>query len=238
MAITIVGSPTTASAANGGDVTLSMPVGLAENDVVYALWASPRGATAAATSSAGWTELIDQSFDGGGGGTLRLGLYRKVIGASPDANIVLTGTANASDAQCACAIALRGVDTTTPEDAVITTATADSTNPDPASITTVTAGAWVLAFAGSRTQDPAVTAPSGYSNSAQVDRAETSSMTAALATIEKASAGAEDPPSWTDWNTAPWAALTVAVRPAAVAAAVVGRGLTNSILLAPRSLVA
>jgi hypothetical protein len=215
MAISLVGSAISGTAINGGDVTLDLTTiaTLAENDVVYVLCGTPRVAAGAGTSSSGWTSISGPHDNT----SVRTQVFRKVMGATPDTSFVATGTANVSDGTIAVAIALRGVDTTTPEDAtpVSKTDTA-STNPDPSAIVTVTANAWVVVMAASASNDAAVIIPSGYGNGHSNTVNDTRPISGSVATILEATAGSEDPPSWTSWNTARWGAYTIAVRPASV----------------------
>lgn len=217
MANSLVGTPTTAAASNGADVTISMPTGVAQNDVCYVFVFVTHQTIGAAMSSAGWTTVAGPLNDGV---SSRAACYRKVMGASPDANATVTGSGNTGDSAAVVCFAIRGSDTTTPEDATATTAFngTGSTDPDPASIVTVTNGAWVIAFAGSRVNDASVTAPTGYSNLAQiVGNDETDDATSAGSTKEVATAGTEDPASYTTWDSGRWITVTVAVRPAAAA---------------------
>lgn len=209
MAITLVGTAE-ASAINGGDATITLP-SMLENDVVYIGGGFGREASNAGVSSAGWTELVD--FNNGFG--YRFAVSRKVMGASPDASAVCLGSTNASDACAYVAIVLRGVDTTTPEDATTTTATGTSGAPNSPSITTVTDLAWVLSFGGSLTVDAAVTAPTGYSNQVDVASNDDRDSTVGGATKEVTPAGAENPAAWTAWTSSLWCAASVAVRPGA-----------------------
>lgn len=206
MAISFVNS-SNANAGAGVSLTINTPASIAQNDVLYAYII--RGATGTqATSSSGWTRLVDLD-----GTTYNLAVLRKVIGASPDTSLVMTDT---GAAKAGAIIALRGVDTGTPEDATTTTASnAGSTNPDCPSITTVTNNAWVLALAGSGVNDAAVTNPTGYSNQSGVARA---FATIWGSTKEVATAGAENPSAYTNWATGEWITASVAVRPAMLTA--------------------
>lgn len=205
--ITLVGSPTEAGSGGGSDITLSLPTGMQNGDVVYVCFAT---SSSGGTSSSGWTQV---GSDIDSGSDVRTQVFRKVMGASPDSSIVLDGSGIGSDSGVGLAYALRGVDPVTPEDTSPTTATGDSTNPNSPSVTTVTNNAWVISFAGSRANDSAFTAPSGYSN--QVDRLATDSnnISAGAATKEISTAAAENPAEWTNWSTGRWAAWSIAVRP-------------------------
>jgi hypothetical protein len=72
----------------------------------------------------------------------------------------------------------------------------------------------VIPVAGSKVSDAAITAPSGYSNHYTINQTDSASITVAGATLEKTTAGAENPASWTNWATGNWYAITIAVRPA------------------------
>jgi hypothetical protein len=210
MAISLVGSGVEASAINGGNVTLTLPVGMAEGDVVYvfAAWSS-NSLGGGTTSSSGWTQ-VGSTVDSG---TLRTTLWRKTMGAVPDTSFVAVGTTASTDACAALGYALRGVDLTTPEDAAPTTANGSSTNPDAASITTVTNGAYGLAFAGSQVIDGSISPPSGWGNQVDISANDDQNLTVAGATLLHGVAGAVNPASWTTWSSGVWVAWNVAARP-------------------------
>ncbi len=225
MAISLVGSPVENSAINGGNVTLTLPVGLIQNDVVYVfagfVSTTSTDETALTTSSSGWTKFPTSSLEAVG--PLRTRLFRKVMGLVPDVSIVVTtDTGDTGDSMAVVGYALRGVNTTTPEDATYTYAesTAGTGAPNSPSITTATNEAWVISFgAMNLSADSTVTCPSGYTN--QVDRAasDTYQVTIGGATKLVASAGAENPGAWSSWTVGgDWAAWTVAVRPTSAVA--------------------
>lgn len=228
MAISIVDTAISGTSIDGTDVTLDLTTitGLAQNDVVFVCCGVPRVGVGAGTSSSGWTSVSGPTENT----NIRGQVFRKVMGATPDTSFVATGTANAIDGNIALAIALRGVDTTTPEDAASTSVAGTvSTNPDAVTITTATNGAWVLDFAISGVNDTAITAPSGYSNKLSNTIVDGRPISGAVATILKATAGAEDPPSYTTWLSGRWAAFTVAVRPAGASDQTITGGLfTNT----------
>ncbi|MES3041869.1 MAG: hypothetical protein V4730_12065 [Pseudomonadota bacterium] len=217
MAISLVGSPVENSAISGADITLTLPVGLIQNDVVY-VFVAANHASAIGTSSSGWTELRTPDLNSGVF-DLRSQVLRKVMDVVPDLTIVLTNDGTTADSTAAVAYALRGVDTTTPEDATPTTVVdTTSDSPNSPSITTVTDGAWVLSFGCTASYDTGVFKPTGYSN--QVDRgaSDLNTTTVGGATKLVSSAGAENPPAWTGWTSGnKWHAWSVAVRPIVLA---------------------
>ncbi len=220
MSITIVGTPQVGSAANGADVTLTFSTTPSQNDVVIVFGGHSYGFGGAATApGTGYTQIGLYSA----ANTLFFGAWYKRMGASPDSTVVCKGSGLSSDSVAYGCYVLRGVDTTTAMDAAGTTAGPSlSTNPDAASITTVTDNAWVIPVAGSKVNDAAITAPSGYSNHYTINQTDSSSMTVAGATLKKTTAGAENPASWTNWATGNWYAITIAVRPAAAAPSTTG----------------
>lgn len=215
MAITLVGTAE-GQATNGAAISLTLPGGIAQNDLVV-VYESHDGAALSGMSTAGYTTNLTDTA-----GSINQAVYWKFMGASPDATAALNTGTN-SRGHGAIAFVLRGVDTSTPIDATTTTASATSTNPDPASITTVTNGAWVLACAASLVADTSVTAPSGYSNQTDIDsNALTADVTIGVASKEITTAGAENPASWTTWSSAAWKTATVALRPSTSVATVYG----------------
>ena len=212
MAIALRGTPTTGSAIDAGDITLSMPAGLSENDVVYVGYALSQTAGSGGTSSAGWTQLSTNNDN-----TVRTQIFRKVIGASPDASIVLTGNTGGTRSSSAIAIAFSGVDTSTPEDGVaLVKATGASTNPDPGSATPNTTGAVAVIYAAINLIDTTGTgAPAGYSNFSQVSSNDNTDTTSYLAWKGSLTASTpEDPGAFTGVSSGNWAAWTIIVKPA------------------------
>jgi len=204
MAITLVESKTGGAA--GSNVTLTFATSLLQNDVVVVF---------GARSTANNPSIVTSGYTTIGTSEPLGGAFYKRMGASPDTNVVCTGESDAFYTATYVCFVLRGVDTTTAEDATATTATATSTNPDAPSITTVTNNAWVIAFAGMAALDSAVTVPSGYSNHATLGtNGIIGDTTVAGCTFEKTTAGAENPPSWTDWLSGTWKTYSIALRPA------------------------
>lgn len=220
MAITFVGTPALVTAINGADITatLNTVIGgtLQQNDVVVvAGWAPERAGSEATTTSTGWTAQAAKISNT----NIASQCWLKRMSASPDTTFVFRGTGNASDGTTLLVYAMRGVDTTTANDATTTTVTTgNSTDPNPAAITTVTAGALVIAFAGSQNNDAAIVVPSGYSSLVTGVAVDTLPITAAGAHKFVSPAGAEDPGVFGSWITGRWTSYTVALRPAPTAA--------------------
>jgi hypothetical protein len=214
MAITLVtGGAVASQAGNGGDVTLTFPVGIAQNDVVIVFGGhSNRAANTPGPETGGYASLAQYTtaspfFD----------VSWKRMGAVPDANVVCHGTGNTADAAAYGCFVLRGVVTSgSPLDqAVATVGPTTSTNPNPPSIVTQTAGAWVLALAGSAVNDASPGTITGYSNHIQGAGNDTGEdYSCAGATREIASPGTEDPGAWSSWASGAWYAASVAIKPA------------------------
>jgi hypothetical protein len=124
---------------NGASVTVDLTtMSLQENDVLIASFAVAHDAGGLATvsiDSTGWTEIAN--FRANSGEDVTLGVWYKVMGATPDTSFVTTATGDATDSTGAIVRAYRGVDTTTPLDVTPTTSTNTSGFiPDPPSITT------------------------------------------------------------------------------------------------------
>lgn len=212
MAISFVGSAE-GSTTSSADITLTLPAML-QGDVVYVL-GGHAGLGALSVSTSGYSEIVTDLpvFSD----TAEAAVFRKVQGASPDANVVVTSDRSSV---CAIAIVLRGVDQTTPEDATPTSAQGELNIPNAPAIVTVTAGAWVLTLAVSQIPDTTITAPTGYSNQVDIQVNPISGgndLTVGGATKLVASPGTEDAAAWTNWSVGDNVAIAVAVRPAAAA---------------------
>lgn len=211
MAISVIGTPTTAQAIDGpATLNLSLPAGLAQGDVVYVVFSrcGAGGGGGGGTSSGGWSQ-IGSSLQGNLGSQV----FRKVMGSTPDTAIALNGpNASAGNSCSAIAIAYRGVDNLTPEDATPVSATAASADPDPPSITTTTANARVLAAFSTTVIDVAWTAPTGYANTAAISSNDTFDTSTGIADKTVASAGAENPSVFSGVLTSTWVAWSIAIR--------------------------
>ena len=212
MAITVVGTPQVGNASNGGDVTLTFDVTPSQNDVVIVYGGAPYFQSPNPTApGTGYTQIALYSH----ATNLFFGAWYKRMGASPDSSVVCRGNGQTDSATAYGCYVLRGVDTTTFADAAATTAGLTvSTNPNAPSITTVTNGAWVIAVAGGNVYDTTPGTVSGYSNQYVSASNDTADITVAGATLEKSTAGAEDPAAWSSWAGCKWYAITIAVRPA------------------------
>lgn len=221
MAITLRGSSTNAGI-NGGNVSVTLPGSIAQNDATYVAFTTSNAANQNLSMvTSGYAELADlfsdDNFD------VNFGTFRKVQGPTPDSTAQVTGGGNASDTVAVLQYTLAGVDTAMPEDATAATATGINTGtPNPPSIITATDGAWVLVFAGNPQGDVATAAaPSGYGNLLSVPTDADSRWTHVMgATKLVATAGAENPGAFGGFGTntnQSWAAATVAVRPAITA---------------------
>jgi hypothetical protein len=216
MAITFVGS-NTGTGSGTTTITIPMPTGVATGDVVYVAAMSSQTVDVDCTESSGtWTEIADLYSNDTD--DTNLCVFRKVMGGTPDTDVTLT-VRTTTGASVGLSYALRGVDTTTPEDATATTATSpDASKPNPPSITTVTANAWVIAIGGSSEADAVTNPPTDYSNLAVNTDGGGLLRNVMMASREIASPGPEDPGVFDDIvGTASdsWCAVSVAVRPAA-----------------------
>ena len=213
MAISIVGTPQTANANNGENATITWSTGPSEGDYTVVVIGSPATSAAKGTMvTTGYTEL--KSYVGANNTKPSLIVFYKKQGATTDTTAVGTSGNGADTDSSMIGFVLRGVDPTTFSDATPTTAgETSSTNPDPASITVGTAGAAVIVAAVMVvTKDTSVTAPSGYTGYSVVGD-DTDDHTLAAAYKLNCS-GAENPASWTNWDTGLWYAITIAVKPA------------------------
>jgi hypothetical protein len=208
MAISLVGT-VTGGAANGADVTLTLPGGIAENDLVCVFGGFIGDATPKpGVSTSGYTENTD--------GAAYTFSYKK-MGVSPDTSVVCSGNADSNTAVAYLAMVFRGVDTSTPIDATTVFATGtDAGSPNSGSITTVTDGAAVITVGFTPSQDTTITAPTGYGDTTNANFSDVIPYTVGAAWKVVATAGATNPDPWSGWsNGGEWVALTVALRPSA-----------------------
>jgi hypothetical protein len=224
-AVTYVGG-TSGTAENGGDValTLSNITGLQEDDIVILAYgiADNDGTNfdmGIATGS-GWTEVADlhaeDNYD------CDLGVYWKIMGATPDTSVTVDGQGGNDASVTAIAMAFRGVDTTTPMDVTPTTAeTSGTSNPNPPSIdhNGSTGTAVVAIGAASNTRNgETFSAPAGYAlDFITVGQGDSSDGTLGMG-YNLSPSDPEDPPAMTiasDSALFSSCAVTIALRAAA-----------------------
>lgn len=209
------------SGANGADVIVTLPGGVATGDVVYVVY----GIGAASNQdmvmlTADYIEISDVL---GVGSDANLGVFRKIMGGTPDTTAQVEGRGDSATSVAAVLQVWSGADQTTPEDATATS----TQNVDGPSIDTVTAGAVVISAVAVNNVDATVTAPSGYTDLVDRGQADDENITVAMASILKASAGTENPGAWGIDTGGGVVTVTLAIRPAAAAGSV-GQGLTRS----------
>ena len=194
---------------NGNNTTIdTLGMGLVQGAVVIIAGGHPYRAAADLGPLTGFTEIVSSNVSG-----FSLGVWYRIVTATPLTSFECYGTGNALDACAYVAIGLTGVDVDHIADTLATAANGSSTNPDPASIETVTDGAWVLACGGSEVNDATPGTISGYTNDVSANANDTYDATVALATKLIVSATTEDPGAWSTWGSGDWRTYTVAIRP-------------------------
>jgi hypothetical protein len=245
MAISFVGSSPVTTTSNGADVTVNFTsivttagatATILQDDLVVAVFGSSRSIDLAMqTLSSGWTEATE--IYSGGTQPTNLAVYHKVMGATPDTSFVADGGASGAEACAVVLFVFRGVDTTTPLDVAVVTATgANTTNYDAPSITPSTAGAWIMvAGAGVSPIGAAYTLPADLSATTNHFRSDNRTETADLALAAGIKtdwvSGAFNPTTISGGvsNTGDsWAAVTLALRPVVTSQALTPSLHTNS----------
>ncbi len=175
-------------------------------------------------NTAGYTKVVDLLSDDTQ--DTNLGVWWKIMGASPDSSVVVEGSLGGTDSSLAVVVmAFRGMGSTTPMDVASTTATGiDIFSPNPPSINhnnpsgvwTVIAGASGHTLAGAGTY----TFPTGYTVNA-IDRGHDDTVSDITVGMGYRSSGVSDPEdpgvmthSGTNTTNFSWAAATFALRPA------------------------
>lgn len=202
-----------------GSVVETLPEGeggrtIQEGDFVIVLRASDGGPFAGALDivTSGYTNAYDT------GGTTPGGqIDYKFMGASPDSSVEIGSYTGRR--QAGIISVWRGVNTSSPLDVAITTATGASGMPNAPSITPTTDGCMIFA-AGLLDDDDAaasVTVPSGYGGLIAGDTglaSTTEGATVMLANFEQATAAAIDAAAFGGTGNDQWAAVALALRPA------------------------
>lgn len=220
-----------AGAVDGGDVTLTLSTiaGLAQNDLVIVSFAigTNDGVDLDMTMvTAGYTEVADLFHNDTQ--DCNLGVFYKFMPSTPDASAVVDGQGGVDAAVAAVCKVFRGVDTTTPMDVAATTASVpDTMHPNPPSIDWTTAGVCVVIAGASAHVVGAggYTFPFGYTDGSTSRFSDDTTGCSVGMGHKLAPADPEDPGVMTHAGTdnAGYsnAAVTMALRPAGVAVALV-----------------
>lgn len=221
MAISLIGVTTCVGATTGA---LTSTINFSSffpraADVMYCCGGTFNSATTAlvaigpTSNSVSFVTLIASSTAVGG---VEFGAWRKVWSGSPSTGSIVFAAPLSTLSAAYGAMILRGVASTSPEDITTLVASGSSTTPQSPAIVTQFPNTWVLSLIGINIATPAMTAPSSYVNSTVLSVANTGSvaraMTVGLASRLVAATATETPGVWTSTVTAPWTAVTVAVR--------------------------
>lgn len=229
MAATVRSSAVAQTNTATATISVPLPTGWQVGDVCYiAVMITVAGPSI--TTPAGWTAVVT-AFSPSGSASALFAVYRRVLQGGDTDPVVISST---SARRSALSVAIQGADTTTPEDVTPTTDVNTSVAyPDvrAPSITTVTAGCLLLTFNATRNGGTSSTMsfapPAGM---AEVTESENTSQLAATSGIELnqltlGAAGATGTNTatvtFTSGTSSSPAGVSVAVRPAAGAAAVI-----------------
>lgn len=211
MAISIVGTAVVGgSGTNGGDVTVTLPAGVAAGDVVW-VWGGHKNTAATSygptAASPGFTQLyLDTSTLCG------FGCWRRVLNGAL-ASITCHGSGVNGDGAAYCAIVLRGASNLAPESTTSTIANGTTGSPNPAAITPGVAGAAVIIGAASTVSDAAVGTVANYTNLGNVNANGSGQDISGAGALRLSPGSPEDPPAWSAWANGTWRAITIAVAP-------------------------
>lgn len=190
--------------------------------IVVTGWSSAADGNPGVTTPTGYTEVYDLWANDARDANLSVNW--KIMGATPDTSVTVSGFNNAANGGATVVHVWRGANQTTPMDVtppagVVTPG--NQAHPDSPAITPVTSGAVVLTVGGG-TGDAgplAHTAPTGYGDTRSATGVgSTMSFIVDIASKAWSGSGAEDPAVWTggdvDTNSDSMAAGTLAIRPA------------------------
>lgn len=214
MAITLHASTTTTVAGGTGSETKSLPGTPAANDYVLIIQANDNNLDGdGPVSGQGYSNLFDTVSSSPGGR-----VDRKVL-TGADTTVDINRRANTITA--VLIVVFRGVDTTTPEDVTSTSATGSSGMPDAPSIDPTTNDCMIVACGMLDDDDATATAPANYTNLVTGNTGQASTTvgaTVCMATRQLSGHAAENPAAFGGDGSDAWAALSIALRPAATGA--------------------
>jgi hypothetical protein len=228
-AISWVSSTCANSRDGNGDMTLTLPT-TQENDLVIITYAIGDADglefdmdAAGFLSGVGFTEIVDTTVNSADANEIDLGVYWKIMGATPDTSVTIDGQGGNDTSVPAVCMVFRGVDTTNPMDVIpVSTQGSDTMHPNPPSINhNNPSGIWtvIAGASGHNIGSGTFTFPTGYTtNPVYRTHADTSDATVGMGYRLSGVSDPEDPGvmthSGTDNTGYSWAAATIALRPA------------------------
>lgn len=233
MAVAIAGTSTVAELASGTSITCSVPAGVTAGELLVAAVTTVN--TAAIPNQTGWAKIGQGAAPSTGPSTA---LFYRVAGASEPASYTFSGLA--SGHLTAEMVRVSGADNTNPLDAAAVTAGAtSSTTLTVPTMTTASAGALVVSALAVYSQSASISAASG--NPATIVANSTGTgRRLVMASESRPTPGAVGSRAWTTGSSLNWAGISVAFKPASVAAVsatVVGATATATALAGAGSLI-
>jgi hypothetical protein len=208
MAITLVGTRSGGNS-NGNDVTITLPGGTAQNDIVLVMGGNGASAGDAGVNTSGYTEIVDRLNS-----TCALSVSWKRMGGSPDSSVSCKGSGNGDDATAYVVMVFRGVSTgVSAVDATDTEGSGDK--PNSPAITVTTSSSAVVSCFIQAADEAALDPPTGYGNSIELNRTEANPVTVGAA-WDTVSAGTENPAPWDSGTADRWVAASVVLVPEVV----------------------
>jgi hypothetical protein len=203
---------------NVSPVTVLMPDGYANGDLLLAFVAADTNATIAQGGSDGWTNITDTA----NGVEVRLSIFAKVSDGS-DA-LTLTLGAAVDSAVWTQRVTRHGVSNPATDILVGTAATGTDASPNPPSLTPGSSKDWLFIAAAAADDDDNIFSggtwlPTSYADGAQVESAATASSCMLQVGHRKLTTGsAENPGVFTMGASEEWVAQTIAIPPASTGA--------------------
>ena len=226
MAIALRGTPQNSAVTqtqNGADVTITFDVAPQEGDVVLVFGGHGASETTIDAPGSGYTEVFSNT------GVKPIGgVWYKVMGASPDTDVLCSGGGHVSDGVGYGACVLSGVDNSNVLDVTaLNVAGTTPAQPNSPAITTVTDGAWVFSIGLNSSPDSGPVSPVGYSAFFGGYGNDTVDFSSYGSYKVIPTAGLETPATYTFWSSDEWYAISVAFRPGAFVPAEGGKSRTG-----------
>lgn len=209
------------SAINGGTVTITFSASACVTGnyvvVTYATPVTPGTGMSVRSSVVGDTFTQILATTASTVNAVVMSIWAKKLGTPATVQAVCTGTGNSSDGDTAVGIILADDGKNPQLDTAVTVQTGSGTTPDSPSITVVTSNDIVMSCVAAAISDTTVTAPTSFTNQADINASDTRSTTTGMAIITLNSTSAFDPGTWTNFTSAGWVGATVAIRPGSTA---------------------
>lgn len=219
--LALIGTAQQGTSTNGGNITLTFSTAPKAGDIVIVTGGHIlRTGTSYGPSTANYNAIGSLQTSGASGTGIAFGAWYKIMGTTPDTNVVCFGSGTNGDGASYTARVFRQADGNTPLDvSAVFAGPTTSTNPNPPAIVPSSANCAIVIAAASLVSDTNIGSSANYGSQATGNSAATRPYSSSsLHRILSGGAGASEDPAaigstGNAWASGVWFSVSIAIRP-------------------------